>query len=134
MPKQNDAVQQFTALRNRLMTERAALQKRIQQINAALGSGETQTAAAPAAARKRGRPPGRPPGTPRIAGNALSIREAITKVTARQPLGVRDIVSAVQKIGYKFQSSNPINSVGAYLYGAHGKKHFKRVDGKFKPN
>ncbi len=63
--------------------------------------------------------------------NDISIREAIMRVTSKEPLTVRDIVPAVQKLGYKFQSSNPVNSVGAYLYGAHGKKHFKRSKGKF---
>lgn len=33
-------------------------------------------------------------------------------------------------LGYRFASANPVNSVGAYLYGA-GKKEFKRADGKF---
>lgn len=63
----------------------------------------------------------------------MSIREAITKVTAGQPLGLSDLVAAVQRIGYKFESKNPRNSVGAYLYSPHGKKYFKRVNGKFSP-
>jgi len=61
----------------------------------------------------------------------MSIREAIAKVTSREPLGLSDLVDAVQKIGYKFESSNPRNSVGAYLYSKHGKKYFKNVGGKF---
>jgi hypothetical protein len=139
MPKQNDAVQQFTALRAALLSERATLEKRLQQLNAALGGGTIP--AAPTSGSKKPSPVtkpvksakrGRPPGKPRNAANAMPIREAITKVTAKQPLSVREIVDAVKKIGYKFQSSNPVNSVGAYLYGAHGKKYFKRANGKFR--
>lgn len=137
MQKQNDSVQQFTTLRAALLREREAIQKRLQLINAALGGATTSSPAVPtvaapkaASAKSTARLPRRV-SAPR-SNNALSIREAITKVTAKQPMNVRDIVNAVQKIGYKFQSSNPINSVGAYLYGANGKKHFKRTDGKFK--
>ena len=127
MRKQLDAVQQFTALRAALIRERDAIRQRLQQIDAALaGVGKTT---APAAPKK----PGPRSGGRRRAGNTMNIREAITKVTAAKPLSVRDIVGAVQKTGYKFTSRNPVNSVGAYLYGAHGRKHFKRVDGKFAP-
>jgi hypothetical protein len=62
--------------------------------------------------------------------NTMNIKEAITKVTAKSPLTVREIVEAVQAIGYKFTTRNPINSVGAYLYGA-GKKQFTRKEGNF---
>src|SRR3954468_9618869 len=140
MSKQNDAVQQFTALRAALLSERATLEKRLQQINAVLGGGTIPAAPSsgkPSPAAKPAKPDksanrGRPPGKPRDAANAMPIREAIAKVTSKQPLSVREIVDAVQKVGYKFQSSNPVNSVGAYLYGAHGKKHFKRANGKFR--
>jgi hypothetical protein len=57
----------------------------------------------------------------------------MTQVTSRQPLSVREIVEAVRSAGHKFESSDPIKSVGAYLYGPEGKKHFKRNDGKFSP-
>ena len=134
MRKQNDAVQQFTVLRAALLSEREAIQKRLQQINAALGGGSITGAAisAPVSAASAPKRRGRPPGKPHSTANAMPIREAIAKVTAKQPLSVREIVDAVQKVGYKFQSSNPVNSVGAYLYGAHGKKHFKRANGKFR--
>jgi hypothetical protein len=61
----------------------------------------------------------------------MSLREAIIKVTAKKPLSIREIVDAVQKIDYKFSTSDPVNSVGAYLYSKSGKKSFKKVDGKF---
>jgi hypothetical protein len=125
----NDSVARFVALRASLLKERDALHNRLQQIETALGSvaqgrwvGSSSLATMP---RKRGRPP--------RSGTGLSIREAITKVTARQPLGLSELVDAVQRIGYRFESKNPRNSVGAYLYSPHGRKHFRRVNGKFSP-
>ncbi len=50
-----------------------------------------------------------------------------------QPLSVREIVIAVKKAGHVFQSADPIKSVGSYLYGPEGKRHFKRANGKFSP-
>src|SRR3954465_924924 len=63
----------------------------------------------------------------------MSLQERMTQGTREQPLSVREIVEAVKKAGHKFQSTDPIKSVGSYLYGPEGKKHFKRVDGKFSP-
>ncbi len=124
MRKHSDAVQQFTALRSALLREREVIQQRLQRIDTALaGTGER-----PGLTRRkpRGHAQGRRP------ENTMNIREAIAQVTVKKPLSVREIVEAVQKIGYRFQSANPVNSVGAYLYGA-GKKVFKRTDGKFAP-
>lgn len=134
MRKQTDSLQQFISLRSSLQQERTSLQRRLRELDAAMG--EVRAAAAP---REMARParisaPARARATQGARGqNALSLREAISKATARAPLSVRDIVDSVQKLGYRFQSSNPINSVGAYLYGPEGKKHFKRGDGKFSP-
>lgn len=121
MRKQNDSVQQFTALRSALVREREAIQQRLRQIDAALTGGQPTPATSLRQKPGRSRP-----------DNAMNIREAIAKVTSKKPLSIREIVDAVQQIGYRFQSANPVNSVGAYLYGA-GKKDFKRANGKFVP-
>lgn len=125
----NDSVARFVALRASLLKEREALHNRLQQIETALGNVTearwTGTSSLGTGPRKRGRPP--------RSGTGLSIREAITKVTSRQPLGLSELVDAVQRIGYRFESKNPRNSVGAYLYSPHGRKHFKRSNGKFSP-
>ena len=123
MRKQNDAVQQFTALRSALLREREEIMSRLREIDAALAG---PAGLAGGSSGRRGRALGARP------ENAMNIREAVAKVTAKKPLTIREIVEEVQKIGYRFQSSNPVNSVGAYLYGA-GKKEFKRTDGKFTP-
>ena len=128
MPKRIDPLTQLTALRAALEQERAKIQERLQQIEAALGDGgpaafirSGQNGVAPS--RRRG---------PR-ARNTLTVREAVAKATASRPLGLSEIVLAVGKLGYKFTSKNPQNSLGAYLYGKDGRKHFKRVNGKFAP-
>ena len=125
MPKRIDPVAQLANLRTALERERTDLLKRLNQIEEALNG-----AGSPAAFIKAGGGRGRR--GPR-ARNKLTVREAIAKATASKPLGLAEIVVAVRKIGYKFTSKNPQNSVGAYLYGADGRKHFKRVDGKFAP-
>jgi len=129
MPKGVDAVRQFTVLRGALQRERSELQQRLKQIDAALNGGEVPVPfiKAPtlrgtvqkAKARTRG------------VRNKLTVREAVEKVTAAKALPLREIVEGMQRLGYKFASKNPKNSVGAYLYSAEGKKHFKRANGKF---
>lgn len=130
MQKQNDALAQFTALRSALAVEREAIQKRLEQIDAALSGGAVPLArsAVPVREVKQRQTSPRPAKRP---GNKMSVREAITQATAKKPLSIHEIVEAVQKNGYKFSSSNPVNSVGAFLYSENGKKHFKRLDGKF---
>jgi hypothetical protein len=59
------------------------------------------------------------------------MREVISKLVAKTPMRINDIVDGMQRSGYVFKSSKPANSVGAYLYGPEGKKHFTRADGKF---
>jgi hypothetical protein len=128
MPKQMDALKQFTALRTALEHERTQIQQRLKDIDAALSGGEVPFVKHPTeglvTATQRRAPAKR-------ARTKLTVREAIAQATADKPLSVREIVEAMRKLGYKFKSKKPENSVGAYLYGPEGKKHFKRVDGKF---
>ena len=42
----------------------------------------------------------------------------------------RELLAAVQKVGYHFSSNDPLNSLQTFLYGS-GKKLLKNVDGKF---
>jgi hypothetical protein len=142
MQTQNDSVIRFVALRDALIKERGALQKRLQQIDAALGNAAVSSPASAAPSRASKPAPGPAPtatglakkrGRPPRSGNGMSIREAVTKVTSKKPMGLSELVAAVERIGYKFESTNPRNSVGAYLYSPYGKKYFRRVDGKFSP-
>ena len=128
MLQKHDAIQQFASARTALLRERELIQSQLQRINAVLGGikpvGDA-TSPPSSLPKRRGRPPGRKPSSP------LNMREAIAQVTARQPLALRDIVPAMQRIGYPFATSKPANSVGAFLYSKAGKKLFKRAGGKF---
>ena len=63
--------------------------------------------------------------------NEMKMRDAIAKVVRRSPKTLNEIVDALPTIGYKFAAARPANSVGAFLYGRHGKKDFRNRDGKF---
>lgn len=125
MAQQIDVVQQYKKLQAALQRERIDLQNRLQQIDAALADSGSPLPVLLSQPR-RGRPPG---GTK----SGMNMREAITQVTAQQPLKVREIAKAMKQLGYKFTSKKPANSVGAFLYGPGGKEHFKKVDGRFSP-
>src|SRR5882762_5504111 len=101
--KNQDILREFHALRSALLSEGEAIQKRLQQINAALG-GTTELAVAPIT-KKRGRPPGKRP------ENAMSLRESVLQVLTATPIAKQELLEKVQKIGYRFSSSDPMNSL-----------------------
>jgi hypothetical protein len=138
MPKQRNLIQEVLSLFQQLEQERQQHQRRIDEIDRALTQvrGAASSGMAPAPVRSYA------PVAPASAqggastgrgGNVISLRQRMTDATSKQPLSVREIVEAVQRNGHKFQSADPIKSVGSYLYGPEGKKHFKRLDGKFSP-
>jgi len=150
MTKSNDSLRQFVELRASLDRERTELQQRLQQVESALSGtpaaprpAAAKVAAAPARAPQAVRPAAAPkkasPAKPakktapvvKSSHKSLGMRETIAKLVAKSPLRIGDIVNGMQRSGYVFKSSNPTNSVGAYLYGAEGKKCFVRNDGKF---
>jgi hypothetical protein len=63
--------------------------------------------------------------------NEMTLRDAIAKVVKRSPKTLNEIVDGVTALGYKFASQRPANSVGAFLYGRHGKKDFRAREGRF---
>lgn len=113
-----DKLKQFVALRQSLLTEKAQLEGRLAEINQALGeeaasgSGSVRTAA------------------PKKVANALSLKEAVRKVTAARPLTKKEILQAIDKIGYRFAAKDPTNSLNVVLYT---KGQFKNDGGKFSP-
>ena len=118
-----DNLRRYVDLRNSLTREKAQLQERLEQINQALG--ETTP---PAAARigttgpaRRGRP----------AASGLSLREAVLQVTSQRPMTKQEILDAVQSLGYRFSTNNPMNSLGVILYGKNPR--FKNEGGRFSP-
>jgi hypothetical protein len=118
-----DAVKQFVALRATLAQEKARLEARLSEINRALGErAPAITSAAPRSTAARGRRS--------RATNAMSLKEAVTRVTRNKPMTRPEILQAIKKIGYKFTAKDPMNSLNVTLYT---KGNFKNDNGKFSP-
>ena len=119
-------IRRFLNLRDSLMQERAKLETRLREINQALGesnlstSQESPTLPAKGAAKRGGRRAG-----------GISLREAVLQVTSKGPLSKEDILNGVKQLGYRFSTSNPLNSLGVILYGKNPK--FKNDGGRFSP-
>jgi hypothetical protein len=122
-----DMLKQYIALRRSLLTEKAALEARILEINRALSdngsfgpvAGKATAPLAKAARRPRKR-----------LKNPLSLKAAVAKVTTGKPLSKSEILEAVQKLGYRFTAKNPMNSLNTVLYSGN---NFKNQNGKFSP-
>jgi hypothetical protein len=135
-------VAQFVSLRDALVREKAELEARLSEINMALGGTPAPVTEIPA--KRRGRPAGKKKAVPtsvvpkaakkKSAGrrprSGMSLPEAVLQVTAKKPLSAKEIVAAVQKVGYKFTTNNPMNSTRTMLYT---NKKFKNNGGKFGP-
>lgn len=124
----NDSLQQFVKLRQQLTQECGQLEQRLRQISDALGEmplpsvsamqGATSSASAQPARRGR-----------RAAAGGQSLREHVIHVLQEGAKTKEELLDAVQKRGYKFSTSNPLNSLGVILYGKNPK--LNRVDGRF---
>jgi hypothetical protein len=123
-----DPLQQFARLRQQLIEEKSQLEARLGEINQVLGveialsqGPQITTHEAPSrAVTRRGR--GR-------AENEMSMREAVLKALSAGPLARKDLVKAVEEVGYVFHTANPLNSIGSVLYGKN--TPVKSKGGKF---
>lgn len=121
----NDKIQQYLSSLEALRIEKADLETRLEQINAALAGARMSA---------RGRMTGRIARAgrrARRAANKLSLREAVLRVTRNRPLSKQEILQAIQKIGYKFATKDPLNSLNAMLYAPANK--FRNQGGRFGP-
>jgi len=116
------SIEKFVTLRAELLKEKAALESRLARITAALSD---QSIKAPARtvlpARRLGR---------RRARNKMSLKEAVLQVTRAKPLARQEIIDAVRKIGYKFTTKDPLNSLNMVIYSS---KALKNLGGRFAP-
>jgi hypothetical protein len=113
-----DAVKQFVALRAALTSEKARLQVRLAEIERALGAAAPSVKSVPSSSRRA------------RARNAMSLKEAVARVTRNKPMTRPEILEAIKKIGYKFTAQDPMNSLNVTLYT---KGNFKNKNGKFSP-
>jgi hypothetical protein len=119
-----DPLQQFAKLQQQLTDEKRQLEARLAELNQVLGSASdlpspsatAQAVTAPRRGRGRGQ-------------NALSMREAVLNALSKGPLARKEIVKAVEDLGYVFQTKNPLNSIGSILYGKN--TPVKSKDGKY---
>ena len=123
-----DSIQQYVRLRRELDAERQQLEARLRDINEALGERapsslsltQASSSSAPSEPARRGRI---------AAGGGQSLRDHVIAVLQDGPMTKEEVLSAVQNRGYRFSTSNPLNSLGVILYGKNPK--LNRVDGRF---
>ncbi len=116
-----DLLSQYASIREELRNEKAQLEQRLQAINEALGSNPETVSSSPATKTGRGRRGGAPDGK--------SLKSLVLQVLRDGPMSKDEILSAVQKVGYRFSSKNPGNSLGIILYGKEPR--LDRANGKF---
>lgn len=117
----SDSLKQYVSLRQNLVKEKAELEERLAQINEVLQSDGPGLPGLGMGLRTRA--------VKRIR-NKISLREAVRQVTAKKPLTKPEILESIDKMGYKFSSDNPVNSLNAVLYA---NKQFKNNNGRFSP-
>ena len=98
-------LEEFMGMRESLLGERKSLEEQIKQIDEALGVPEGTGSRGVLGRRRNKR-----------ARNEMSLKQAISEVVAKKPMGRREILTAVQELGYKFSTSHPLNSLSAALY------------------
>jgi len=117
--KTNDALKQYVALRDLILSEREQLITRLREMDEALG-----------AMGLRGRDTYYGPRTPtgRVR-NEMSLKDAVLKVIRGKQLTKHEILDSVLGLGYQFSTNDPLNSLGVILYGKSPK--FKNEAGRF---
>jgi hypothetical protein len=121
-----DALKQYAKLRQQLIEEKSQIENRLNEINEVLGAGTTLTHAGRTPAPSR---PGPRRGRPPRGSTEMTLREAVVKALSNGPVARKDLVQAVEGVGYRFTTKNPLNSIGAVLYNK--KSGVKRKGGKF---
>ena len=130
-----DNRQQYVNLRRQLSQERDQLSGRLSQINEALGELSAVSPASDAAPSEPAPAPVQEPKAPAIGrgrpagGGGMSLRDHVLQVLRGGAKTKEEVLSAVQQKGYRFQTTNPLNSLGVILYGKNPK--FNRVGGRF---
>jgi hypothetical protein len=127
----NDPLQQYAKLRRQLLEEKTKLEARLNEISQVLGSEGIQTR--PAATVQTQESPSKPKARRRRrygARNTITMREAILEALSDRPLSRKELLKAVQAIGFRFTTKNPLNSISSVLY-AKGTPIKKTLEGKF---
>jgi hypothetical protein len=124
-----DFLQQFVAARQQLERERAELHTRVLEIDRILGGANLS-----APVGRSGRSHSNGVAAPRLSrrgrgSNAMSMRDAASQVLRSGPKDIRQLLDGLHKVGYRFTSTNPKNSLAVMLYT--NKKLFNGKRGMF---
>jgi hypothetical protein len=117
----NDILQQYVSARQALLDEKAQVEARLRQITRALSEAPSAVTVAPK--------PVAP--IPRRRRGPISMKAAVIQVTSGHPMTKPEIMAAIQKLGFRSASKNPINSLSTLLYGKNPK--FRNDNGRFSP-
>ena len=115
-------ITKFTRLVNDLKQERGKLTDRMAEIDAVLASTSSQNGHVRSSDHVA---------RPRTKGNKLTLREAITEAVKTRPLDKKEIVAAVERLGYRFATKDPTGSISALVYSKAGRRAFTNQAGKF---
>jgi len=131
--KNNNLIGQAIAIFQELQDRRSQLQAEIEEIDRALGAvrnGDSIAATIPAARPVSKSAPVKTAGRRGRGNNAMPLREAVAQVLASGPKTKEELLSGVRELGYRFATSDPANSLQAFLYGTGGKKLIQKAEGK----
>jgi hypothetical protein len=124
----NSDIKRYLSLRDSLIQEKTKLEQRLAEISEALGNPNSSVPS-------QSPPSGKPATSGRVGRRgprgSISLREAVLQVTSKSPLTKEEILNQVRGLGYRFSTSNPLNSLGVILYGKNPR--FKNEDGRFSP-
>ncbi len=113
-------LKKFDELQKAVREERDEILKRIEAIDEALGvsGGHARSSGGPSGSAYVRRPGYRL--------NPMPLRSIVLDATKSGPLSTLEILSAVQKAGYVFRASNPVNSLKTFLYTSKDMKNYGR--------
>ena len=98
-----EKLKSFLEKRDSLLQTRAKILEKIREIDQLLGSGGNLPVLEIGQRRRRPK-------------NEINLRDDIGKALADGPKDRNQILEAVQAMGYKFSTNNPLNSLSAALY------------------
>ena len=127
MQKQTDILQAAISLFQKLRQERSEHQARVAAIDAVMAQ---LGGAVPAATLAPVTPAAAPVGRRGRGNNTMRLQDAVAQSLAQGLQTKDELLAGVQRVGYRFATQNPMNSLQTFLYTT-GKKLFPRVDGKF---
>lgn len=119
----NDSLANYLKLRSDLLKERTTIERRLEQINKALGGSQEVSFEddQPVSSSQTT--------TSRTRRNKVSLKKLVIQMLSERAMTKEELLKAVTSTGYKFSTKNPLNSMGVILYGKDPK--FRNVDGKF---